>query len=203
MGLDTGYLVCSNGAVTATVHPPEVLDVVTFDPAPAIRILREHVPDGLFAVEELGVGHRVSAPFPDGELSGRLTVTPFDRLVERPATRVVLRSPGHDVHEFGELVARAGLRDVTYTVGHTAWLDIAPEGVSKASALQGVCDVLGIDRGSTAAIGDGRNDIEMLRWAGTGVAMGDAPAEVQDAADVVTRTFADGGLAAALDRWFG
>jgi hydroxymethylpyrimidine pyrophosphatase-like HAD family hydrolase len=53
------------------------------------------------------------------------------------------------------------------------------------------------------AFGDGRNDIEMLRWAGRGVAIGDAPEDVQQAADVVTDTFADGGPVAELFHWFG
>jgi hydroxymethylpyrimidine pyrophosphatase-like HAD family hydrolase len=53
------------------------------------------------------------------------------------------------------------------------------------------------------AFGDGRNDIEMLRWAGRGVAIGDAPPEVQQAADAVADPFADGGPVAELRRWFG
>ena len=54
------------------------------------------------------------------------------------------------------------------------------------------------------AFGDGRNDIEMLRWAGRGVAIGDAPAEVQDGRRrTCTELFADGGPVAELRRWFG
>ena len=60
----------------------------------------------------------------------------------------------------------------------------------------------GIDPADTLAIGDGRNDIEMLRWAGRGVALGDAPWEVRAAADDVTANFEDGGTAAELNRWF-
>ena len=52
------------------------------------------------------------------------------------------------------------------------------------------------------AIGDGRNDIEMLRWAGRGVAMGQAVPEVHEAADATTRTVYDDGAAAELRRWF-
>ena len=52
------------------------------------------------------------------------------------------------------------------------------------------------------AIGDGRNDIEMLRWAGRGVAMGQAVEDVREAADAVTDTVHDDGAAAELDRWF-
>jgi hydroxymethylpyrimidine pyrophosphatase-like HAD family hydrolase len=52
------------------------------------------------------------------------------------------------------------------------------------------------------AIGDGRNDTEMLRWAGRGVAMGQAPLEVQEAADDVTETVHNDGVAFELARWF-
>ncbi len=52
------------------------------------------------------------------------------------------------------------------------------------------------------AIGDGRNDIEMLRWAGRGVAMGQSVQEVHDAADAVTETVYDDGAAAEISRWF-
>jgi hydroxymethylpyrimidine pyrophosphatase-like HAD family hydrolase len=52
------------------------------------------------------------------------------------------------------------------------------------------------------AIGDGRNDVEMLRWAGRGVAMGQAVEEVRAAADAVTATVQDDGVAVELARWF-
>jgi hydroxymethylpyrimidine pyrophosphatase-like HAD family hydrolase len=53
------------------------------------------------------------------------------------------------------------------------------------------------------AFGDGSNDIEMLRWAGRGVAMGNASDEVKAAADDVTKTIDDGGPATELRAWFG
>ena len=75
LGVDRGYAVCSNGAVTLVLDPGEergyrVVDTVTFDPRPVLTMLREEIPDALVAVEDLGVGFKVSAPFPDGELGG-------------------------------------------------------------------------------------------------------------------------------------
>ena len=61
-------------------------------------------------------------------------------------------------------------------------------GVNKASGLATVADELGVAAADVLAIGDGRNDIEMLRWAGRGVAMGQAVEEVHDAADASTAT---------------
>jgi hydroxymethylpyrimidine pyrophosphatase-like HAD family hydrolase len=52
------------------------------------------------------------------------------------------------------------------------------------------------------AFGDMPNDLEMLRWAGHGVAMGNAHPALLEIADEVTATNADDGLAVVLERWF-
>ncbi len=71
----------------------------------------------------------------------------------------------------------------------------------KGVALAALAAHLGIAQAEVLAVGDGDNDVAMLRWAGVGVAMGQAHADVQAAADYVTGTLADDGLAAALDRF--
>lgn len=203
LGFDKPYLVCSNGAVTAQLHPEvEFLDIVTFDAEQILRFLLQRVPSALVAVEEVGVGYRVNAPFPPNELTGKITVQTIDELVAKPAVRVILREPGSEAEDFLDLVDRVGLHDVAYYVGYTAWLDLAPRGVSKASGLEKVVGRLGLEAADVLAVGDGRNDLEMLEWAGRGVAMGDAPDEVQDAADYVTETFSRDGVAVELARWF-
>jgi hydroxymethylpyrimidine pyrophosphatase-like HAD family hydrolase len=204
LGLTTGYAVCSNGAVTLGLDPSladgyELVDVVTFDPAPALRLLREHLPAAAFAVEDVGSGFRLAGPFPQGELTGQLTVVPFEELLDVPATRVVVRSPEHTPQDFLELTSRIGLHGVNYAVGWTAWLDIAPDGVSKASALERVRERLGVGSVSTVAAGDGRNDLEMLGWAARSIAMGNAPDEVRAAAGEVAGDVADDGLAEVLE----
>ena len=153
----------------------------------------------MFAVEVLGRGFKVTAPFPDGELTGELEVVPFEELFAEPVMRVVVRSPEHSSAEFSRLVERVGLHGVAYSVGWTAWLDLAPDGVTKASALEEVRVRLDVARRATLAVGDGRNDVEMLRWAARGVAMGNAPAEVREAADAVTAHVDEDGLALVLE----
>jgi hydroxymethylpyrimidine pyrophosphatase-like HAD family hydrolase len=203
LGLTDGWIVCSNGAVTARLDPAaaggyEVTSTTTFDPEPALRVLQLELPDALFAVEDLGLGFRVSKPFPDHELTGDQRVMPFDELVAEPATRVVVRDPGSTPEEFHALVERVGLHQVSYAVGWSAWLDLTPGGVSKASALEELRRALGVQPFATVALGDGGNDVEMLRWAARGVAMGHAPDHVRAAADEVTGTIADDGAVAVL-----
>ncbi|WP_372430540.1 HAD family hydrolase [Janibacter melonis] len=205
LGLTKGWTVCSNGAVTVRLDPRapqgwtlDEDDVVTFDPAPVLTRLRPVLPDALVAVEDLGVGFRLSAPYPADELVGEQTVVPWEELLAHPTTRVTLRMPEATSEEFAEAVDRAGLHGVAYSVGFSAWLDINPEGVSKGSALEIVRRRLHVEPGLTVAVGDQRNDIEMLRWAARGVAMGNAPTEVQDVADEVTGVVDDDGLVPVL-----
>lgn len=194
--------VCSNGALIASYPPFEVVEVTRFDARRVVeQVLAEH-PTALFAAEVIGQGYRVSQEFPTGELHGTIEVVPVEELWAEPVTRIVVRDPNASEHEFIELAERLGLTGVSYFIGYTAWLDIAPEGVDKAHGLIRVCDRLGVDAADVLAIGDGRNDIEMLEWAGRGVAMGNAPDEVKAIADAVTGAQRDGGLVDELDRWF-
>ena len=196
------WVVASNGAVLFRYPPLEVVHEETFDAAAAVAAVLEHHPRALVAVEERGVGYRVNRPFPDGELSGEMVLAEVDDLVSLPVSRVIIRDPEATADDFVALGARLGLHGTDYVVGWTAWLDLSPVGVSKASGLAYVADEVGVDAADVLAIGDGRNDIEMLRWAGRGVAMGQAVDAVLDAADAVTDTVHDEGAATELDRWF-
>lgn len=203
LGIDTGVAVCANGAVCVRLDPGleggyEITDIVTFDPGPVLRELREALPEGILAVELRGEEILLSGEFPPGELTATTRVVPFEEMCEAAATRVVLRAPGQSAEDFHALVERVGLHGVTYAVGWTAWLDIAPNGVSKASALEMLRSRLGVGPHATVAMGDGRNDIEMLGWAAHGVAMGDADEVTRASADALTRTVAEDGAVAVL-----
>ena len=199
---DPLWIVASNGAVVFRYPPVEVVHEETFDAAPAVASVLEHHPEALVAVEERGVGDRVNRHFPDGELSGAMILTDLDEIVGHPVSRVIIRDPNASADDFVALAEKLGLHSIGYVVGWTAWLDLSPRGVHKASGLQHVADELGVDASDVLAIGDGRNDIEMLRWAGRGVAMGQAVEEVRAAADFVTDSVHDDGAAIELGRWF-
>ncbi|MCW2771385.1 MAG: haloacid dehalogenase, partial [Aeromicrobium sp.] len=174
---------------------------VTFDASDAVRRVMEYVPDAIVAVEEVGVGFRVNRPFPEDEISGHFTVEHIDSLIAEPVTRVVIRSTDHTAKEFSAIVDDLGLTGTNYFIGYSAWLDLAPDGVSKASGLEHLTDKLGIDRADVLAVGDGNNDLEMLSWAGRGVAMGHGPDSLKDVADDVTGSIFEDGLVEELKRY--
>lgn len=203
-GLDDIWGVMSNGAVTVRFESHlgrpgwRIVDQVTFDATRVIQMLAVELPDAMFAVEDVGTGYRMTKPFPPGELTGEWSIVPLGQLGDEPVTRLVVRSPDHTPQAFHELASRLGFHDVTYAIGYTAWMDIAPAGVTKASALEGVRRELGVPPELTVAVGDGYNDIEMLQWAARGVAMGHAADAVRAAASEVTGTIEDDGVLPVL-----
>jgi len=77
--------------------------------------------------------------------------------------------------------------------------EIGGVGVNKAAAIRFICERRGILREETLCIGDNDNDIEMIRFAGIGVACGNASAAVKESADIVTLDNNDDGVAFALN----
>lgn len=202
-GMREGAAVCSNGAITLDVERDAVLDSHTFDPSAGLAALHSLMPEALYAVESIGRPRRVTADFPPGELSGPSVVLPVEALPVPDATRMIVRGLDEDPDEFLRVVRGAGLDGVEYYIGWTAWVDVAPEGTSKAAALEGVRRRLDVDPRATVAVGDGGNDVEMLGWAGLGVAMGGAPEPVAAAADAQTGSVEEDGLAFLLDLLLG
>lgn len=81
---------------------------------------------------------------------------------------------------------------------HEYSVDVIPAGGSKAEGIKQLLDHFGVDRTNAIAFGDGLNDIQMLDFVGTGVAMGNAAPEAKKAADFVTKKASEDGIAYGL-----
>jgi hydroxymethylpyrimidine pyrophosphatase-like HAD family hydrolase len=204
LGLAGGFAVCSNGTVTLRLDParPDRHTVVadaTFNPQALLAILGRERSRYAVAVEVPGTrGFRVTASFPRDELPGNVLVVPWHQLGVYGARRLIVSAA-----EIPALVATIaddmGFDCVGGTTGVTGAVEIGRRGVSKASALEVLRVELGVATADTVAVGDHLNDIEMLRWAARGVAMGHAPAIVREKADEVTSSCDDDGVLMVLD----
>lgn len=211
LGITPEYVVCANGAIVMRRDPEAPVGyrrdrVETFDPREVLTTIRSHLAGASFAVENADGEFRFTGQFPEGALAAGSIQTDFDALLGAPATRVVVLSPGHAIEDFLAVVERMGLHKVSYNVGWTAWLDIAPDGVNKGTGMEYVREKLGVARADVLVMGDGRNDIDMFEWAAAGggaaVAMGQAPDEVKAVSTDVTGTDREQGVASALARYF-
>ena len=91
--------------------------------------------------------------------------------------------------------------DITYSTNN-GLIEVVPLGISKATGIEEVAGPQGIEAAAVVAFGDMPNDVPMLGWAGLGVAMGNAHPDAVAAADEVTATNADDGVARVLERWW-
>jgi hydroxymethylpyrimidine pyrophosphatase-like HAD family hydrolase len=80
-------------------------------------------------------------------------------------------------------------------------LEVLPLGASKGASVAWLLQRLGVSPGRCMALGDGENDVEMLRLAGLGVAVGNAGPAARAAADVVVGSNDEDGVAQAIERF--
>lgn len=121
-----------------------------------------------------------------------------------PAVKLLLRNDALTAPElYGLIAPHVDPADahVTYSMNE-GLIEVAAPGVTKAHGLEWLAQHYGVTAEETVAFGDMPNDIEMLTWAGLGVAMGNAADAVKTAADHVTLTNRQSGVAAVLETWF-
>ena len=113
-------------------------------------------------------------------------VAPMDQWLNSPVTKLLLLGDGERMNALGRRIATEFRHQTTVIQTEPECLQITHSTVSKARALRTVAGEMGVTREQVMAIGDNANDVEMLRWAGLGVAMANAPAEVLQVADYIT-----------------
>jgi Cof subfamily protein (haloacid dehalogenase superfamily) len=145
---------------------------------------------------------------PEADLYAKISMVPYhvvgplSRWVRQPATKMVLvqLDPQQVLTRMGELsVWMTGVATVTRSLDW--FIEVVNPQVSKSAAVALVADRLGVAKAEVCAIGDNRNDQDMIAWAGFGVAMGTAPAEVKAVARYVTTTPDEGGVADVIERF--
>ncbi|MBD9699241.1 HAD-IIB family hydrolase [Flavimobilis sp. GY10621] len=201
LGLVGTPLVAANGSATAMLRPDgsfQVTHAAMFRPERALAVLLSRMPSTLFAVEEVGVGYWVNAGFPTSTVMGEQKITDLAALEGVETTRICAVDVTENHPQVEPELALLGLNVAHFTIAGSRWFDVAPHGVTKASALEALRVRLGVRADATVAVGDGGNDLEMLAWAAQGVAMGHASAEVVAVADRVTGPITDDGAVPVL-----
>ena len=202
-----GLAVCANGALVYDLHTEQVVRhslMTAEDAADVIEALRRDVPGIAFAVERHDTGFAHESSYrPRWDSAQPKSVAPVEQLVADGVVKLLAR---HSEMSADELLAAAhrsvaGLGTLTHS-STDGLLEISATGVSKATGLASLAEEHGVDPAQVVAFGDMPNDLPMLAWAGRGVAVANAHPEVLAAADEVTASNDDDGVAEVLDRWF-
>jgi Cof subfamily protein (haloacid dehalogenase superfamily) len=115
--------------------------------------------------------------------------------------KILLMAKESDLDQLAPLLRRLYGEKVHLTKSKPCFLEVMDCSVNKGVALAAVAERFGIAREEVMAIGDSFNDLEMIKYAGIGVAMGNARLEIQEQADIVTVTNEQDGVAEAIERY--
>lgn len=163
--------------------------------------LTQGVPVGYFTPGELFLDRRLA---PEDWVPRPLTpptlVDDVRAVADLPCIKVVGGSPGGVITRIRPLAEDRFGRDLYVTRTASDLLEFLHPDVSKGAALARIADTLSIEREDVVAFGDSHNDLGMLQFAGVGVAMGNASDELKEAADIVTASNEEDGIAVALER---
>ena len=200
-----------NGAVLWNPRRPAMSRALTLPPARVAHVMgvARHLglPAAAFSCRLAAIGFPVErvtlggAPAdPDADAFWRGIPTRHEDGGEHEVDVVSVVLGSHDAPTAGEVARMQALlgRDVLVSSSGYRFLEVSRPGVSKGSTLHELSRCYGVGVASVLAIGDGLNDVEMLRVAGLGVAVANAAPEARGAADHVTRGEAGHGVAEAI-----
>ena len=184
-----GLAVCANGAIVYDLHTERIVQEFPIDVDVARRLvtaLRNALPEVVLLGEQGGGAF---------DLEGELT---------EPVVKILARHEGmsvDDLHARAHEVIGELAELVTITYGGTEGLmEVSAAGVTKAFGLERLAAEHGVDAADVVAFGDMPNDLPMLTWAGHAVAVANAHPDVVAAADEVTGTNDEDGVAAVIER---
>ena len=203
-----GVALCANGALTYDLATEQITDSRPLDVEVVRRLmgqLRESVPDIVFAVERIdGQFAHESAYQPRWEPEARTVIGDLEQVFDVPIAKLLGRVEGVDSDGLLAM-SRAVVADGVASLTHSSidgLLEIMAHDVTKATSLERLLAGHGLAAEDVVAFGDMPNDIEVLQWAGIGVAVANAHPDVLAVADEVTLSNDEDGVALFLERLF-
>ena len=200
-------LILGNGALVQSCATGETLSETLMDGQSALTLLRwcrrranaaiVYAPSGIYTDRVNAVSEAYAQSFSNTPMP-----LPFPEEIAREGLyKILLLGLPVTVRRAGKKLLADPPCPVDCFTSSPEALEIVPLGVNKAAGLARAAELLGIPREETIAIGDGENDISMLRWAGLGIAMSNASAAVKAAADVIAPVCDEDGAAWAMEKY--
>jgi Cof subfamily protein (haloacid dehalogenase superfamily) len=196
--------VCANGAVIVDLERAEVIEIEEIAGVIAtglVDLLRRAVPDILLATDDLEC-FSYERGFFERPVDWQEKLEEVDDIRPIVATgciKLIARTRQTTAPQLIELLEREVGEEGHVTTSGLDWVDIGAPQVSKAYALERVCDRLGVGIAEVIAVGDNHNDLSLLAWAASSMAPANAIAEVLAVVDRVLPPNSQDGVAWLLE----
>lgn len=139
---------------------------------------------------------------PDLKYASALEVGDFLTADIKPSPKIMIVEKPENIGRVYDILRQRTGEAFYMTSSKPYLLEIMSQNVSKAKALSELSAKLGIDRSEVITVGDSSNDLEMVRWAGLGVAVGNASVTLKESADYVTLSSRSQAIDEIIDKYF-
>jgi Cof subfamily protein (haloacid dehalogenase superfamily) len=192
LGIVEGPVICYQGALVADLGTGEWRRHTPMEGAAAAVVVRHirtmgrqlnaYIDDRLYVEEVTPWARRYAEHV---EVAIDCVPDLEDEVRRRPPTKLVLVTSVDDVEAILPGLQERWAGKLYVVRSRPEYIEFTDVSVSKSGALAWLCERLGLARERVVALGDGMNDVDMLEWAGLGVAVAEAARPVRDAADLV------------------
>jgi Cof subfamily protein (haloacid dehalogenase superfamily) len=202
-----GLLLSYNGARIINASTREIIYENSIDKEYAITVLKELekyqvnpiIDDGEYIITT----DENSFMIQKEKVNNNMKVKLVDNLVKdiyfNPC-KILIAAPHEYLISVSDNIISKFEDKLTFTFSTPFFLEANNKGISKAAALEKICEIYNITKDEVIAFGDGGNDLSMIKFAGMGVAMGNAVDELKEAANMVTLSNNDDGIVYALNQ---
>lgn len=197
-----------NGAMIIKLHSKEVLFHQCIDKASAKEAIEKGNEVGTTVVvwsDNKLYANKINERVDKYKLLSGLEpiiIEDIDVLVEQGVTKLLWLDEAEKHFEYQKWLDKNLVnKKIVYCTSQPTFLEFMGEGVSKAVALEKLGEMLGSTREESIAVGDGFNDLEMIEYAGLGIAMENAPEAVKEKADYITDSNDEDGVAKAIEKF--
>ena len=196
-----------NGAEIRREGSGELISAVSLPEKSSMEIIRSGLEQGFSVIVwsrgvlYIGQAGVYSRGYSDMYHIRESDLTDPQALAQQGVTKVIWAGEPSQIAELESGFRVAPILGSECCTSDPSYLEFMARGVNKGAGLRAAAKVLGLRRSEVMAVGDGHNDLPMLRWAGLSVAMGNASAEVRASAQFVAESCDRDGLADALNRF--
>lgn len=195
-----------NGAEIRRAGSGELISATCLGEASALEIIQKGSAFGFSVIVwsrgvlYIGQAGRYSQGYSEMYGIRELALKEPEALAKQGVTKVIWAGEPGRIGRLEEEFKEAPIPGSECCTSDESYLEFMAKGVNKGAGLRAAAEALGLTRSEVMAVGDGHNDLPMLRWAGLSVAMGNGSPEVRAAAGFVTESCERSGLAIALEK---